>query len=149
MNTYSAEKHFLFPAIVAARIRIVPFSARWRTICMRVELYGCPFPGKAIQLNSSIISYFFQFLKTVLYHIQLRQALTKIMFMTVGQSLFSFVAVILLFSGGLGKLTDGIIGSDENAWLAWNKSPVKIDFHFDTYRQFSIIRIYSMNNKYR
>ncbi|CAF1422402.1 unnamed protein product [Adineta ricciae] len=114
MNTYSAEKHFLSPAIIAARIRIVPFSARWRTICMRVELYGCPFPDGVISYTTS-----------------------------------PSIDKDHVYDGGLGKLTDGIIGSDESAWLAWNKSPAKIDFHFDTYRQFSIIRIYSMNNKYR
>ena len=30
----------------------------------------------------------------------------------------------------------------------WENSPVSIQFHFDTYRQFERIRIYSANNKY-
>ncbi len=51
--------------------------------------------------------------------------------------------------GGIGKLTDGIIGGNENTWLGWTKSPVSIQFQFDTSRHFKIIRIYSMNNKYR
>jgi hypothetical protein len=46
INTYLAEKRSLSSAIVARRIRIVPYSARWRTVCMRVELYGCPFYGR-------------------------------------------------------------------------------------------------------
>jgi hypothetical protein len=61
-----------------------------------------------------------------------------------------FVLWSILFSlGGIGKLTDGVIGGNENTWLAWNKSPVSIEFHFDTSHHFKIIRIYSMNNKYR
>lgn len=51
--------------------------------------------------------------------------------------------------GGIGKLTDGIIGGNENSWLAWNKSPISIQFYFDTSRHFKIIKIYFMNNKYR
>jgi hypothetical protein len=51
--------------------------------------------------------------------------------------------------GGLGKLTDGIVGGNDKAWLAWNKSPVLLKFNFDTSRHFKTIRIYSMNNKYR
>jgi hypothetical protein len=51
--------------------------------------------------------------------------------------------------GGIGRLTDGVVGNDETTWLAWNTSPISIQFHFDTFRHFKNIRIYSMNNKYR
>jgi len=54
----------------------------------------------------------------------------------------------VLCLGGIGKLTDGILGDNENSWLAWNKSPVLIKFNFDTSRHFKIIRIYFMKNKY-
>jgi hypothetical protein len=53
------------------------------------------------------------------------------------------------YLGGIGRLTDGIIGGNDNPWIAWNKSPVSIKFYFDTSRHFKIIRIYFMNNKYR
>ncbi|CAF1445603.1 unnamed protein product [Adineta steineri] len=114
INTYSPEKRFLSAPIIANRIRIIPHSSRWRTICMRLELYGCPFYG-------GIISY-----------------ITS-----------PSIDKDNIYDGGLGKLSDGIIGSDENTWIAWNKSPISIQFNFDTFRQFKIIRIYSMNNKYR
>ncbi len=45
MNTYLPEKRFLSSPILAKRIRIIPYSPRWRTVCMRIELYGCPFYG--------------------------------------------------------------------------------------------------------
>ena len=60
-----------------------------------------------------------------------------------------FMLIDFLHLGGIGKLTDGILGSQENACLVWNKSPVFIRFQFDTSRHFKTIRIYSMNNKYR
>ena len=51
--------------------------------------------------------------------------------------------------GGIGKLTDGILGDDSTSWLTWNKAPVSIRFRFDTSRQFNVIRIYSMHKRYR
>ena len=51
MNTYLPEKRLLPSPIIAKRIRIIPYSSRWRTVCMRIELYGCPFYG----LNINII----------------------------------------------------------------------------------------------
>lgn len=53
INTYLAEKRSLSPSILARRVRIVPHSTRWRTVCMRVELYGCPFHGKLIGSRSN------------------------------------------------------------------------------------------------
>ncbi|CAF1307987.1 unnamed protein product [Rotaria sordida] len=114
VNTYVAEKRFLSSPIIAKRIRIIPYSPRWRTVCMRIELYGCVFHG-------GIISY------------------------TTSPSIDKDD----IYDGGIGILTDGIIGDNENTWLAWNKSPVSIKFDFDTFRHFKIIQIYSMKNKYR
>lgn len=53
------------------------------------------------------------------------------------------------YLGGIGKLTDGIIGGNEYTYLVWNRSPVSVRFQFDTTRHFKSIRIYSMNNQYR
>ena len=33
--------------------------------------------------------------------------------------------------------------------MIWNKSPVSIEFHFDTIRQFETIKIFTMNSKYQ
>ncbi|CAF3405363.1 unnamed protein product [Rotaria socialis] len=114
INTYLAEKRFLLSPIIAKRIRIIPYSSRWRTVCMRVELYGCAFIG-------GIVSY------------------------TTSPS----IDKDNVYDGGVGKLIDGIIGDNEDSRLSWNKSPVLVQFHFDTYYHFKTIRIYSVNNKYR
>lgn len=53
------------------------------------------------------------------------------------------------FSGGIGKLTDGILGDDPENSLTWKKSPVTVDFEFDDLRLFKTIKIYSNREKYR
>eukprot|EP00102_Acyrthosiphon_pisum_P008310 XP_003244755.1 PREDICTED: discoidin domain-containing receptor tyrosine kinase B-like [Acyrthosiphon pisum] len=42
VNTYLSVNQELELPFVASRIRFVPFSAHPRTVCMRVEIYGCP-----------------------------------------------------------------------------------------------------------
>lgn len=44
-NTYSAVKNELNPVILAQKIRFHPFCQFKRTICMRVEVYGCNYHG--------------------------------------------------------------------------------------------------------
>ncbi|CAF4052981.1 unnamed protein product [Rotaria sp. Silwood2] len=102
VNTYTAEKRFLSSPIIAKRIRIIPYSPRWRTVCGVISYTTPP----SIEKDN-------------------------------------------LYDGGVGILTDGIIGDNENTRLVWNKSPVSINFHFDTVRHFKTIEIYSMTNKYR
>ena len=45
INTYLAAKTELNPPIIASKIRILPYSYHRRTVCMRVEIYGCAFRG--------------------------------------------------------------------------------------------------------
>ena len=45
-NTYSVVENALDPPALASRIRIVPFSRHQRTVCMRIELKGCPYSGE-------------------------------------------------------------------------------------------------------
>ncbi|CAG0918445.1 unnamed protein product [Notodromas monacha] len=40
------EKRELDPPVVASIVRIVPHTFHHRTVCMRIELYGCPFSGE-------------------------------------------------------------------------------------------------------
>ena len=45
-NTYIAVKQDLNPVVLASKVRFHPYSPHQRTICMRVEVYGCPYDGK-------------------------------------------------------------------------------------------------------
>ena len=47
-NTYIAELHEINPPIIARRLRVVPHSNHPRTVCMRIELYGCPWRGQLV-----------------------------------------------------------------------------------------------------
>lgn len=48
VNTYLSVNQELELPFVASRIRFVPFSTHPRTVCMRVEIYGCPWERKYI-----------------------------------------------------------------------------------------------------
>lgn len=50
-NTYLAVKNELNPVILASKIRFHPYSHFKRTVCMRVEVYGCSWDGKNIILR--------------------------------------------------------------------------------------------------
>ena len=45
VNSYMARKTPLEPPLVAAKVRLVPRSSHPRTVCLRAELYGCPYTG--------------------------------------------------------------------------------------------------------
>ncbi|GLH05395.1 Uncharacterized protein GBIM_11001 [Gryllus bimaculatus] len=42
VNTYLVARQPLELPFVASRVRFIPFSEHPRTVCMRVELLGCP-----------------------------------------------------------------------------------------------------------
>lgn len=45
-NTYLVVKQRLELPFVASRVRFIPYSEHPRTVCMRVELYGCSWERK-------------------------------------------------------------------------------------------------------
>lgn len=47
-NTYLEAKKELDPPMWASKVRFLPYSYHMRTVCMRVELYGCLWTGKLI-----------------------------------------------------------------------------------------------------
>ena len=63
-NTYIAVKQDLNPVVLASKVRFHPYSPHQRTICMRVEVYGCPYDGKWVvdtgQPYQKIIKDFFE-----------------------------------------------------------------------------------------
>lgn len=44
-NTFAAEMRIVSPPIIARKVRIVPYSNHPRTVCLRLELYGCTWRG--------------------------------------------------------------------------------------------------------
>lgn len=140
-NTYLESKHELEPSIWASKIRFLPYSYHRRTVCMRVELYGCPW-------NDGIVSYS----------------------MPQGDKRNNWEFFDATYDGywdgqllrGLGQLTDGKIGPDSikmsyfdnydrsQGWVGWKNDtrsghPLEIKFEFDHVREFSAIHIYCNN----
>jgi len=54
-NTYIAEMRELRPPMIARSVRFVPVSSHPRTICMRVELFGCDSQGNHSHSSSSFL----------------------------------------------------------------------------------------------
>lgn len=48
-NTYLEAKREVDPPVKASKVRILPYSYHRRTVCMRVEIYGCYWKGKKHQ----------------------------------------------------------------------------------------------------
>lgn len=54
-NTMEAVRLELDPPLIASKIRIVPYSSRVRTACLRLELYGCNDTGLQIIFLAKIV----------------------------------------------------------------------------------------------
>lgn len=138
-NTYLQSKHELQPPLWASKIRFLPYSYHRRTVCMRVELYGCYW-------SDGVVSY------------SMPQGDKR------GNGWEFFDAT---YDGhwdgelrrGLGQLTDGRTGPDNfkmyyeidraQGWVGWRNDsrnqPVEIKFEFDKVREFSAVHIYCNN----
>lgn len=140
-NTYLESKRDLEPPFWASKVRFLPYSYHRRTVCMRVELYGCPW-------TDGIVSYS----------------------MPQGDKRGNWEFFDATYDGhwdgvqllrGLGQLTDGRTGPDNykmsyyeydrgQGWVGWkndtrNGHPVEIKFEFDQVREFSAVHIYCNN----
>ncbi|XP_071640704.1 discoidin domain-containing receptor 2 [Temnothorax longispinosus] len=140
-NTYLESKRELEPPLWASKIRFLPYSYHRRTVCMRVELYGCYW-------SDGVVSY------------SMPQGDKR------GNGWEFFDAT---YDGhwdgelrrGLGQLTDGRTGPDNfkmyyekqndraQGWVGWRNDsrgqPVEIKFEFDKVREFSAVHIYCNN----
>ncbi|XP_012056356.1 PREDICTED: epithelial discoidin domain-containing receptor 1-like [Atta cephalotes] len=138
-NTYLESKHELEPPLWASKIRFLPYSYHRRTVCMRVELYGCYW-------SDGVVSY------------SMPQGDKR----SNGWEFFDAI-----YDGhwdgelrrGLGQLTDGRTGPDNfkmyydndraQGWVGWRNDsrgqPVEIKFEFDKVREFSAVHIYCNN----
>ncbi|CAH1786141.1 unnamed protein product [Owenia fusiformis] len=142
-NTYIAEMNDVKPPIIARRIRIVPYSLHQRTICMRVELYGCAW-------TDGVVSY------------DMPQGQRRGSEVDLLDFTYDGLIKDNYLSGGLGQLTDGdegesnfrldrhSLGRKGYGWIGWRNDsttmkPITIKFTFDTVRNFTEIRLHCNN----
>ncbi|ERL85490.1 hypothetical protein D910_02909 [Dendroctonus ponderosae] len=138
INPYLGAKRQLDPPLWASKIRLYPYSHHKRTVCMRVELYGC-------RWTDGIVSYSMP---------QGDKRGPNWEFFDLG---YDGVWEGPELRHGLGQLIDGKFGHDDfktdqyegQTWVGWkNESrhrPVEIRFEFDRVREFSGVHIYCNN----
>ncbi|CAH2001902.1 unnamed protein product [Acanthoscelides obtectus] len=141
INTYLESKTQLDPPIWASKIRFLPYSSHKRTVCMRVEVYGCKW-------SDGIVSY------------SMPQGDKR-----GGNWEFYDFTYDGHWDGeklkyGLGQLVDGQRGPDDfklafhqenmQGWVGWrndtrDNKPIEITFEFDKIREFIGVHIYCNN----
>lgn len=144
-NTYLTEMCEVDPPIVCKRIRFIPFSQSRRTVCMRVELYGCKW-------ISGIVTY------------SMPQGDRRGAEVDLYDFTYDGVFQNNFLSNGLGQLVDGEIGvdnfrSDKHSfgikgydYVGWKNDsmirhkPIEITFKFEQVRNFSTVSLHCNNH---
>ncbi|KOX81182.1 Discoidin domain-containing receptor 2 [Melipona quadrifasciata] len=143
-NPYSEKEQVFDPAIVATKIRFIPYTSHMRMVCIRVELYGCPW-------IEGLVSY------------SMPQGIKRGSEVDLSDRTYDGREEAGYLSGGLGQLVDGQKGPDNfrldvsgngkgYEWVGWRNDtpsmlgrPVEITFEFDYSRNFTAIHLH-MNN---
>ncbi|GIX96241.1 discoidin domain-containing receptor 2 [Caerostris darwini] len=149
-NTYTSVKRTVDPPIIASKVRFVPYSLHLRTICMRVELYGCVW-------KDGLVSY------------AMPQGERLGVDVDLSDKTYDGIKDDSHLHGGLGQLTDGRRGGDHFAdddygfgkgyeWVGWRNDsgalsggiptptrPIEILFTFDVVRNFSALHLHCNN----
>ncbi|XP_078497824.1 epithelial discoidin domain-containing receptor 1 [Lissotriton helveticus] len=145
-NTHEIVLKDLGPPVIARYVRFYPMADRVMSVCMRVELYGCVWRdglqsytspmGQVMKLGNDIIN--------------------------LNDSTYDGFSITSLQYGGLGQLTDGVLGSDDftqikelRVWpgydyVGWNRSALnkdflQMEFEFDYPRAFTYMRVHVNN----
>ncbi|XP_015122138.1 discoidin domain-containing receptor 2 [Diachasma alloeum] len=135
-NTYLVERQRLELPFVASRVRFVPWSQHPRTVCMRVEIYGCVWEQRVRVYKAS------------------RPATSGPGGANVDDNSYDGKLDINgdYLIDGMGQLVDGNLGEDPHSssnlahWVGWtNLHPITIVFEFTEIRQFENCTIYAAN----
>ncbi|KAK7504484.1 hypothetical protein BaRGS_00004350, partial [Batillaria attramentaria] len=143
-NTYLAELRTVSPPIIAKRIRFIPYSQHPRTVCMRVEMYGCEWEDGTVSYN-------------------MPQGEKRGAEVDLYDFTYDGIVQNEYLRDGLGQLTDGELGETNfrldtqkmgikgYEWVGWKNDsnraePISLYFKFDTVRNFSQVKIHSNNH---
>ncbi|XP_066256010.1 discoidin domain-containing receptor 2-like isoform X2 [Euwallacea similis] len=141
-NTYLVVRQRLELPFVASRVRFIPYSEHPRTVCMRVELYGCPW-------EQSVIKY------------EAPRGEIKDPDIDLEDISYDGTLEGRDMRGGLGQLVDGLYGDDDyqnqlsgeqsgSRWVGWssegrNAEPLEMTVEFDGIREFNAVHLHSNN----
>lgn len=141
INTYLESKTQLDPPIWASKIRFLPYSYYTRTVCMRVEIYGC-------RWIDGLVSY------------SMPQGDKRGSSWEFYDTSYDGHWDGEKLKHGLGQLTDGLIAPDDfkiafynsyaQGWVGWrndtrNNEPIEIVFEFDKVREFTTVNLFCNN----
>ncbi|XP_061894493.1 discoidin domain-containing receptor 2 [Entelurus aequoreus] len=144
-NAYDTTLTNMEPAIIARWVRFMPVTAHTRSVCMRVELYGCPWLDGLVSYNAPIGQ-----------QMNLPEGSVDL-----HDSAYDG-ALIYSMTEGLGQLTDGVCGSDDftkshvsdlwsgSDYVGWNNHSfmdqyLEMIFEFDRLRNFTTMRVHCSN----
>ncbi|XP_051548684.1 discoidin domain-containing receptor 2-like [Myxocyprinus asiaticus] len=147
VNTYDSVVRDLNPPIITRFLRLIPVTDAVQTVCMRVELFGCPW-------LDGLTAYSSPEGQTMMAP---GHPITPL-----NDSTYDGALERRKLSGGLGQLTDGVIGQDDfvqrwqnRLWpgydyVGWRNdslSPgyVEMEFQFDRQRNFTSMKVHSNN----
>ncbi|XP_051161939.1 discoidin domain-containing receptor tyrosine kinase B [Leptopilina boulardi] len=143
-NANEEKEQIFYPPIIATKIRFIPYTTHIRTVCMRVELYGCPW-------NEGLVSY------------SMPQGIQRGSEVDLTDRTYDGQEDAGYLSGGLGQLVDGQKGPDNfrldvngngkgYEWVGWRndtwnvlEKPVEITFEFDYVRNFTSMHLHTNN----
>ncbi|KAK1118518.1 hypothetical protein K0M31_014828 [Melipona bicolor] len=127
-NTYLVEKQKLDLPFVASKVRFVPYSQHPRTVCMRVEIYGCVWEQYVASYSAP------------------KGSSPGPGGRSVRDSSYDGSELESLLVNGLGQLTDGILGEiseiltssiNDTNWVGWSdRTTIQIVFRFQELREF-------------
>uniref|UniRef100_A0A674CZP8 Discoidin domain-containing receptor 2 n=1 Tax=Salmo trutta TaxID=8032 RepID=A0A674CZP8_SALTR len=150
-NAYVSVIKDLHPPIISRYVRLIPVTKMPTTVCMRLELYGCPWHDGLTSYSSPEG----QLMMPPGYPIA-----------SLNDSTYDGAHERRKLSGGLGQLTDGVIGQDDflvtrqyHVWpgydyVGWRNGSlgsgyVEMEFVFDKQRNFTSMKVHSNNMFYR
>ncbi|XP_012268369.3 discoidin domain-containing receptor 2-like [Athalia rosae] len=136
-DTATVVSQEMVPPIIASKIRLLPHSVHRRTVCLRIELKGCP-------ETSGVVNY----------------AIPESPVTELSDTLYDGRRQHGVLFDGLGRLMDGEIGADDyridmgygkgTSWVAWMSDSfptnyVELVFEFDEIKVFHAVHLYANN----
>ncbi|XP_060613416.2 discoidin domain-containing receptor 2-like [Anolis sagrei] len=147
IDTYDVVLKDLRPPIIARYIRVIPVTEQPMTVCMRVELYGCIWSDglEAYSMPEGEV-----------------MAAPGHPIVYLNDSIYDGFQERRSLHGGLGQLTDGILGLDDftkshqyRVWpgydyVGWRNNSfrngaVGLEFQFDRQRNFTFMKVHCNN----
>ncbi|XP_034963247.2 epithelial discoidin domain-containing receptor 1 isoform X1 [Zootoca vivipara] len=145
-NTEDVVLKDLGPPVIARYVRFYPRADRVMSVCLRVELYGCIWKD-GLQSYTAPLGQVMPLVPEPVY---------------LNDSTYDGHSVSNLHFGGLGQLTDGVVGLDDfthnkelRVWpgydyVGWRNSSfpkgfVEMEFEFDQLRAFTYMKVHCNN----